>query len=242
MKKTLALLLMLLLLPTAVLADVLASGWEDASLDELLAAQAAIADQISQLRAAASDSAERLTYTGDGTSILSGVNISQIPARVTVNGKVKLTMTGGKYDHTFNLWQEEMACEVLTDAATYDLLIEGSGAWSITFEPLKEGGTLELSGTGPYVSDFFQLPGATIVTCSMDASMLDLWSASLYVHMGHQYSNISSWAEDSVAGDSLFSDPLQLTADAIIKPTENRDQYYWIIDVPVGATWSITQK
>lgn len=242
MKKILALLLALLLLPAAALADVLAPGWEGATLDELLAAQAAIADQISKLRAAASDAAEALTFTGEGTSILSAVNVEHIPARVTINGTVKVTMTGGQYDHVFNVWQDEMSCEVLTDAAEYDLLVEGTGAWVVTIEPLKDGGTLELSGTGPYVSDFFQLPSATIVTCSMDASMLNAWSASLYIKMGHQYSNINSWAEDSVAGDSLFSAPLKLTEEAIVKPTKNRDQYYWIIDVPVGAAWSITQK
>lgn len=242
MKKILALLLALLLLPAAALADVLAPDWKGATLDELLAAQAAIADQISQLRAAASDAAEALTFTGEGTSILSAVNVEHIPARVTINGAVKVTMTGGQYDHVFNVWQDEMSCEVLTDAAEYDLLVEGTGAWTVTIEPLKDGGTLELSGAGPYVSDFFQLPSATIVVCSMDASKLDTWSASLYIKMGHQYSNISSWAEDSVAGDSLFSDPLKLTEEAIVKPTKNRDQYYWIIDVPVGATWSITQK
>lgn len=242
MKKLLTLLLVFLLIPAVSLADVLAPGWEDASLDDLLAAQAAIADQISQLRAASSDAAETLTFSGDGTTILSAVNVEHIPARVTINGTVKLTLTGGQYDHVFNVWQDKMSCEVLTDAAEYDLLVEGTGAWTITIEPLKEGGTMELSGTGPYVSDFFQLPSATIVVCSMDASKLGKWSASLYVKMGHQYGNISSWTTDSVAGDSLFSDPLKLTEEAIVKPTKNRGQYYWIIDVPVGTTWSITQK
>lgn len=239
MKKILALILALLCLPAAAFADVLADGWQDATLEELLAAQEAIADQVSALRAASYEQAEALTYSGTGTKIISGVDVVQIPARVTVEGAVTMTLTGGSYDHKFNPWEREMACDVLTEAATYDMMVEGSGDWTITIEPLKAGGTMSLSGVGPYVSDFFELPGATIVNCSMDASMTDAWTASLYIYMGEQYEHFDSWRQESVIGDALFSKPLTLTGEAIIKPVKGRDLYFWIISVPVGAEWSI---
>ncbi|MDD3212186.1 MAG: hypothetical protein PHY64_00835 [Eubacteriales bacterium] len=242
MKKLLSVLLALSLLCSFAVAETLTIDLDTATIDELTAAQSAINDRISALRAAEAPAGEAITLSGTGTTIQSGVEVTQVPARVSVTGPVEVTFTGGKYDYKFNNYEDDFSCEELTEAATYDLLIEGDADWSITIEPLREGGTMELSGTGPYVSDFFPLTGATIVHVTMDASMLGSWSASLYLELGHQYSNISSWRSDSVLGDSLFSDPLKLEGDAIIKPTDGRDQYYWIIDVPVDAQWSITAK
>lgn len=243
MKKLLALCLCLTLcLPAAALADVLADGWQEATLEELQAAQQSVADRISELRAAETPAGDAVELSGNGVAILSDVAVEQAPARVTVTGTVKATFTGGSYDHSFNVWKNESTCEVLTEPATYEVLVEGEGDWSIRVEPLKDGGTLELEGTGPYVSDFFELPGSTIVHCVMDASNSDEWSASLYIKLGHQFGNISAWDTDSVVGDSLFSAPLKLEGDGIIKPVKGRTQYYWLIDVPVGAQWAISLK
>lgn len=243
MKKLLALCLCLALcLPAAALADVLADGWQEATLEELQAAQQSVADRISELRAAQAPAGDAVELSGNGVAILSDVAVEQAPVRVIVNGTVKVTFSGGSYDHGFNIWQEESSCEVLTEAATYELLVEGEGDWSIRIEPLQEGGTLELTGTGPYVSDFFELPGSTIVHCTMDATKTDARSASLYIKLGHQFGNISAWDTDNVVGDSLFSAPLKLEGDGIIKPVKGRTQYYWIIDVPVGAQWAISLK
>lgn len=244
MKKALALTLALLLaLPAAALsAEILADGWQDAPLEELLAAQQTIADRVSELRAADAPPAEAVTLKGTGTSIVTSVEVPVIPARVTVKGSVKVTLSGGSYDRSFNMWEESASCELLDEAGTYDVLVEGAGAWSVSIEPLKEGGTLVLSGVGPYVSDFFPLASATIVHCVMDASKSDAWSASLYLKVGHQYTNIDAWDTNNVVGDSLFSAPLKLEGDGIVKPVKNRSQYFWVVDVPVDASWSITLK
>lgn len=243
MKKLISLVLVACFLsPLAVLADVLSPDWQNASLDELLSAQQQIGDQISALRAAEKPAGEAIELSGTGTSILSSVEIPQVPARVTINGNVKVTMTGGRYDQTFNAWQYDFSCESLTEAGTYDLLIEGEGSWSIAIEPLKEGGTMALSGNGPYISDFFELSAPTIVHCSMDASKTDGYFASLYTKLGHQYSNIENWTSDTVVGDLVSGNQLKLEADGIIKKEGNRTQYYWIIDVPIGTEWSITTK
>ncbi|NLV59222.1 MAG: hypothetical protein GXY67_10715 [Clostridiales bacterium] len=243
MKKLLALALALVLVTFSAAADTLSLDLETATLDELQAAQSILSQRISKLRAAAAPAGETITLSGSGTSILSGVEVVQIPARVTIQGAVKVTLTGGKLDRTFNSWaDEEGSCEVLTEAGTFDALVEGKGEWTLAIEPLKEGGTIELSGVGPYVSDFFPLSAATIVHVVMDASASDAWSASLYLHMGHQYSNIEAWDEELVTGDGLFSAPLKLEGDGIVKPVGDRTQYYWIVDVPAGAEWSITVK
>ena len=242
MKKLLSLVFAFMLCIPVAFADVLSDNWQDAPMEELQEAQKLIGDRISELRAASTSAGEAMEYHGSGTSIISGVKVTQIPCRVTVEGAVKATFSGGKYDHTFNAWQYAGSCEDLTEAATYDLLVEGEGDWKITIEPLKDGGTIELSGTGPYVSDFFDLSSAMIVHVKMDASNTDEWSASLYTKMGHQYSNIEAWGNETVVGDSLFSSPLTLEGDGIVKPTGSRTQYYWIIDVPLDAEWSISLK
>ncbi|MEG1358356.1 MAG: hypothetical protein RSE23_01705 [Clostridia bacterium] len=242
MKKLVILIMVLLLAVPAALADTITIDLGTATLDELQAAQSTISDRISTLRAASAPVGEAVQLTGTGTAIHSGVDVPQIPARVTVTGKVKVTLTGGAYDHVFNNWQFAGSCEALTEAATYEALVEGEGDWSVSIEPLAEGGTLEMSGVGPYVSDFFPLSNATIVHGKLDASSTDGWSATLRLAMGHQYSNIAAWQEESVLGDSLFSSPLVFEGDGIVKPTVDRTQYYWIVDVPVGAEWTISVK
>jgi hypothetical protein len=242
MKKLLAVLLAFALLGSSAFAETLTIDLETASIDELTAAQTTIGNRISELRAAQTPAGKNITLSGNGTSIQSGVEVTQIPARVVVKGPVKVTFTGGDYDLTFNTWQAEESCETITDAGTYELLIEGDGDWTISIEPLKEGGTLECSGTGPYVSDFFPLTSSTIVHCLLDASALGEWSASLYVSIGYQYEGYDYWTYDTVVGDTIFTDPLTLEGDGIIKPVRERDQYYWIIDVPLGTTWSISVK
>jgi hypothetical protein len=242
MKKLLAVILALALLFSAAVAETLTIDLSTATLDELTAAQTAIGNRISELRAAQAPSGESVTLTGSGTSIQSGVEVSQVPARVTVKGRVTVTFAGGDYDMVFNSWQDAESCDSLTDAGTYELLVEGDGDWSVAIEPLRDGGTLECSGTGPYVSDFFPLSASTIVHCAMDASKTDSWSASLYVSMGYQFESFDAWTYDTVVGDSIFTDPLTLEGDGIVKPVKGRDRYYWIVDVPLGTEWSIHLK
>jgi hypothetical protein len=242
MKKFLALLVALSLLGSAAYAETLKINLDNATLEELVAAQTAISDRISELRAKDTPTGEALTLTGTGTAIRSGVEVTQVPARVTVEGAVKVTFTGGSYDLVFNSWQAASSCEELTESATYELLIEGDGDWKVSIQPLKDGGTIACSGTGPAVSDFFPLASSTIVHIAMDASKLDAWSASLYASIGYQYDSFDSWTYDTVVGETVYTNPLTFEGDGIIKPVKGRDQYYWIIDVPLGATWEITVR
>lgn len=98
MKKLLALILVLVLcLPAMALADVLADGWRDASMEELLDAQQNISNRISELRAAAAADVERVELSGTGTAILSDVVIPFAPSRVklTSEGSCTAKLTGG---------------------------------------------------------------------------------------------------------------------------------------------------
>ncbi|HNW87942.1 MAG TPA: hypothetical protein PKJ47_13515 [Candidatus Limiplasma sp.] len=242
MKKLLALILALSLLGSSALAVTVTVDLDTATLQQLVDAQTAIGDRISALRKAQAPASEGILLSGSGTSIQSGVEIAQVPARLTITGKVKVTLSGGAFDYTYNSWQDSASCDAITEAGTFDMLIEGEGDWTIAVDPLVDGGTLALSGTGPAVSDFFPLSAATIVHVVMDATTLDDYSASLYCKLGSQYENIDAWSEDTVVGDSLFSSPLKLEGDGIIKPVKGRDRYYWVMNVPIGATWSITAK
>jgi hypothetical protein len=239
-RRLLVLLALLLCLPMGAPADTLALDLEAASQAELQAAQRQIAERISALRAADAAPGDTIVLTGSGSAILAGVVVEQIPARVTISGAVRLTLTGGAYDHTFNYDKNAAACQALTEAATYDALVEGTGDWRITIEPLQEGGAMAISGTGAYVSDLFALPSATIVQYTLDASHLKRSSALLYLAMGHQNGDAPHWMEDRIAGGFLLSPPLALEGEAIARPTENRAQYYWVIEAPEGAAWALT--
>lgn len=123
------------------------------------------------MRAAAAPGGEAITLSGSGTTIQSGVEITQVPARVTVQSTVKLTLSD-KYDYSS---QYTWACEGIGNACTYEALIEGDGDWTITIEPLKDGGDISCEGEGPYVSDSSRSPAHP---SSPSASMLPAWRAS----------------------------------------------------------------
>ena len=61
-----------------VQADVLSPDWKDASIDELLAAQIEIGNQISVLRAAEYETLDSIELSGSGTDILSNVTMMKV--------------------------------------------------------------------------------------------------------------------------------------------------------------------
>ena len=182
-----------------------------------------------------------ITLTGSGTSILSGVEVAAAPARVTVEGKVKLTLSG-KYDHTFNYAQESFDCDVLTSAETYDALVEGEGDWTITIEPIKEGGSMQASGTGPWVSDFFPLDGAAIVTVSADPSKMDALLTNVIFQIYQPLKYIGTYSPDSLTNELLTASNGPFAADVIIKPEDGQALCFWQVKVAPGVEWSINVK
>lgn len=242
MKKIFCLILALLTLAASpAFAQVLTIDLETASIEDLTAAQTQIADRISQLRAAAAPAGEAITLTGSGTSILSGVEVAAVPARITIEGAVKLTLSG-KYDHTFNYTQQPFTCDVITSAETFDALVEGDADWTITIEPIKEGGSIQASGTGPWVSDFFLLDSAAIVTVTADPSQMDALLTNVIFQIYQPLKYIGTYSPDSLTNELLTASNGSFTADVIIKPDDGQALCFWYVNVAPGVQWSINVK
>lgn len=242
MKKLLALCLALLsLVSAAASAEVLADGWQDAGLEALQQAQQDIANRISELRAASAPAADRVELSGSGTSILTDVAIDFSPARVIIEceGETSVAFTGGDYDYTFSASSYEQAFFDQTGA--FDLLIESTGPWAVTVEPIADGGALPMEGAGPFVSDFFELPAPMIVTISSDVEGMDALLTNLIVALCHQYENIESWQQESLTNE-LLSGGDTFSADVILQPVDGRTQYCLSVKCEPGVAWSITPK
>ena len=243
MKKLLCyILLLLLILPAMACADVLAPDWQAAALDDLLAAQTLLANEISARRAADQPAAEKIELSGTGTSILSGIQVAVSPVRVifSSDSDAKLTLSGGVYDHVFRNDSSGTTIDFLDDIAEYSAMIESSGNWSIAIEPIAPGESLPYSGQGESVSDFFDLQAPVIVVVSWDATGSQSWAESLYIRLHHQYSNISSWDRDTLVSEF----PLEKTGsmEVILKPTKGRTEYCFSVETGSDVKWSIAPK
>ena len=231
-------LALLTLAASPALAQVLTIDLDTATIEELTAAQAQIGDRISQLRAAAAPAAEAITLTGSGTSIISGVEIAAVPARVTVEGKVKATLSG-KFDLAYNIGKSSFSCDVHTYAGPHDLMVEGDGDWTVTIEPIKEGGSLVSSGVGPWVSDFFPLDSAAILTVKADPTGMEgmLSNANFCLYQPLKYMNTYSYS--ALTNELITATGDAFVADVIAKPDEAGALCFWHVKVAPGVAWSI---
>lgn len=201
----------------------------------LLAASSALAT------APTPDASGVLTFSGSGTSIVEGVAVTQVPARVTVTGTVKLTLSG-KYDYDFNADAAAASCGALTAADTYQALMEGKGDWTVTIEPIKEGGALTCEGDGAFVSDFFPLDKATVVTVTFDPSALPkLAMANAIIRLNYTGS-FNNPLSDGLTNEIFTATSKYDPTDLIVKPQDGATGFYWSVKTAPGVKWSITAK
>ena len=111
----------------------------------------------------------------------------------------------------------------------------------MTVEPIVDGGALPMEGSGPFVSDFFELPAPMIVTVASDAREMDDLLSNLIVSLCHQYENIESWRQESLTNE-LLSGGDTFSADVILQPVDGRTQYCLSVKCEPGVSWSITPK
>lgn len=238
MEKALSLLLVLLLVPSLALGAVLSDGWQDASLDDLLAAQQELAAQVSALRAAQVQSVDKISLSGSGTSILTDVTIPFSPARVTFTGKGTASLDDGGSYAALSMKADTYEVEAFSKEGTYTLMVEASGDWSFVVEPIVPGASLPMSGEGPFVSDFFDLSAPAIVTLSADSAGMSGRLSNFIVKFSHPYSNISGWTYDILSNELLHVWD-KFSADVIIKPTKGKTEYFFIIACEPGVKWEI---
>ena len=182
-----------------------------------------------------------VTLSGSGTDILSAVAVPEVPARVTVTGTVSVTLTGGEYDHNFNDSKAASACAPLTEAGTFDALVEGEGPWTLAVEALAQGETIAFEGTGPFVSDFFPLDKPHIVTFTCSMPKRDGFGLSNVMLDLNYKSEWGSYSSDGLTNE-LLTGGQSYTADLILKPESGASNYFWSLNVDPSVAWSIVLK
>lgn len=240
MNKILSILVALLIcLPSVALADVLADGWQDASMDELLEAQQDISGRISELRSAEAADVDSVELAGSGTDIVSEVVIPFAPARITITGSGTFKLSGGT-DTTFA--SKGYQQDSLVKSGTYQLLVESEGDWTFTAEPIIAGGTLPLSGSGSFVSDFIEIPQAMIVTLAGEPGAMESSLSNFIVHLNHEYENLDLWGYDVLSNELFTKSTEPFSADVILQPVDGRTEYFISVTCDPGVEWSIAPK
>ena len=244
MRKVLGVLLALLfLLPAAAFANTITVNLEEATLEELQTAQAAIQERMDVLLADQPGQGDVICLTGTGTTILKDVNILFYPARMHIlsENRMTVTLTGGPYEMAYYI-EYSPAVRVLTFGGTFTLLIEAEGDWTIEFSPIEEGGYCEAAGSGAYVGDFFELTEPMVFTASFDGANLP---AGVYDYMElnffKQFEYGDEWGYDNPFYDDLETGEF-VSKDFIVKPTTGHKRYFWQVVCNPYVTWTIRPK
>ena len=240
MKRLMIALLMLALLAPAAYA--LTIDVENATLEELQAAQEQITAQITKLKAASTPAAAGAVELSGSGAAIEVADVQFAPSRITITAPKdsKFTLGGGSYDHKYDV--NGSVVEFLDDVATFDLLAESSGDWTFKAEPIVDGGSSEITATGPAVTDFFDLPKAQIFTVTADFSKMSDWLGTFNIDFCHQYDNMDSWRTGNVVFEMVTEDTGVYTKDIVVKPVKGRTQYAWAVKAPQDVTWSIAPK
>ncbi len=244
MKKMFALLLALLLPVTGALADVLTDDWRGADDAEI---QAAIDELNAELqsRTATRDPSEAVTISGHGTSV-EQIAVTGIPARITLTCTDKemynpVKISGGSKDIELNPYGSGIAEALVSEEGSYTAMIETSGDWTLTVEPLSMIGMFTgFSGNCSVFTDMFTLTGPTIATVAVDPSndslgsfIVELWYCT---EQEWKRSYDSSLIAELTKGEAY-------SYDMILKPIDGATAYairlYSSYD---GLGWSITAK
>lgn len=247
MKKTffIFLVLSMILYTSGALADVLSDGWKDATDAELEAAVAEINAEMQGRKATRTDASSGETISGHGTSI-EQITVSTAPARIILTCEDKMTstpatITGGSRELELNPYRTGVAVGLMPETGTFTALVETSGDWSITVEPLASVGAFTaFSGACSAFTDTFTLAGPTIATLATEtvedglgSFIVELWYQSAW---GWDYAYESTLIADFVKGEPY-------SYDMILKPVDGATAYairvYSNYD---GLNWTITAK
>lgn len=215
---------------------------DTANLDELKNAKEIIENRISELQSSEPiSSSEIIEISGSGTSIISDITIPFSPSRIIVNcdGKLDGELIG---DTNFSFSANTQTAKFFDGSGSFDFLVEASGDWSISIEPIVYSQTFPISGTGEYVSDFFDLDSPMIVTVKGDPSTSSSQFTNLIFKLHHQYEYLTSWGYDALTNEFMSQKDDQFVKDVILKPVNGRDQYCISITCDPGVQWSIETK
>ena len=124
---------------------------------------------------------------------------------------------------------------------TYTILIETQGTWSFIVEPIVPGATFPMSGTGSFVSDFFELSVPTIVTIYANRGTEESLLPEINVQLVYPRDGSDGWTTDPLT-HTMFYKFDESTFDAIMKPKEERLLCCIYVKCDSGVEWSINLK
>lgn len=244
MKKMLSILVALVMMPCAALSDgVLMDGWQQADMDELIAARAELDRQIAQMSVV--DTADgMLSFSGTGVTILDGFTL---PAGIWYR---KVTYSDRSYWHSPKLTESvnnktdliyfhrpEVKVFQCTEETAFDYLsVEIDCDWTIDYIPLDAPSSIECSGEACMVRSFVcNRPTKITLTASRH-------------NMDHGYYGLNLLAVDkwgrlkhiAYTGSGNLEEGETAVVDAIVSPSDDIDFFIWQMVCDEGVSWSIT--
>lgn len=246
MKKILSTIAALAMMPCVALSDgILAEGWQQASMDDLIAARAELDRQIAQLSEVATADG-MLSFSGTGVTILDGF---ALPAgiwyrKVTYSDRSyrlspKLTESVNNKTNPIYFQRPEVKVFQCTEETAFDYLsVEIDCDWTIDYIPLDAPSSIECSGESCMVRSFVcNRPTKITLTASrhnMDRGFygLDLFSVDKRGRLKHiAYTGSGNLEEGETA-----------VVEAIVNPSDDIDLFIWQMVCDAGVSWSISCK
>lgn len=248
MKKLLLLMLALMLaLPSAALADgVLADGWQDATLEELEEARAALDQQIAHLQAhEAAEPETTMTFTGRGLDVIYNITLPAgawaylvtLPEAAT--GNTTICEDGENfYDRHFTAYTHYVhAAYYRKETNIKFITMDYPAEWKLTIIKLPEVSSAAHTATGSGVSGFFLPASAQIINISTTASCDGYFSLEVLE------ANVWGTNPDGhVAAHGTLKKGATQEDTYMLTPDEEVYGYVWMMNCPDDYQWSITVK
>ena len=253
MRKTASILAaaLLAIAPASALADTLTIDLGASDYDALAAARDQITARMDELLAAQAtpapaEAADGMHYAGDGTAIISDVqmpydyNVIMYTAGSGTGYKIK-----GEDDKQLAYALNGQKCDIVTGPRTCKLLVEGQTPWTLDITPLATTSTLPTAeGIGCYASPIFTLPTDTIVNLHITdpdgrRDILDTLSTNVTLY--------ALMADGRLRSDALvigggLTDNAVYDADLILSPVSGATGYVLVINCLPEYQWTVTPK
>lgn len=242
---------LLAIAPASALADTITIDLDTATYDDLAAARDHITARMDALLAAQAtpapaEAADGMHYSGEGTAIVSDV---QLPHDYNVLTYTAGTGTGyklkGEDDKQLAYCFGGQQCDIVTGPRTAKLLVDGKAAWTMDIAPLATASALPAAeGMGCYVSPVIPLATDTIVS-------LHITDPDGRVDMQDGLSiDVTLYA--LMDGGRLYSDALVIgggltgsgtyDADLILSPVDGATGYVLVVNGLPEYQWTVTPK
>lgn len=253
MKKLMPILVsaLLAIAPASALADTLSIDLDTATYDELADARDQITARMDELLAAQAtpapaEATDGVHYSGEGTTILSDV---QLPYDYNVLTYTASRGTGyklmGDGDKQLSYCSGQQQCDIVSGPNTAKLLVEGKDAWTMDVEPLVSASALTAAeGVGCYTSPIFPLETDSIISLHVvdpdgkyefqDALSID---CTLYILMGD-----GKLRSDKLVIGASMTEECTYDADLILSPIDGAAGYVLVVNVLPTYEWSATLK